>query len=130
MIARPNHSRPCLVLAHTEAVYAALCSRYFRRLGWEVHLVGTGLEARHLARVLDPNFVVLDVQLRDESGWLSCSKLVREQPGLKVVLVGTNLTPQNHRFAAFVGAAALVSQDEGVQALLDEIHVTALPAAG
>jgi DNA-binding NtrC family response regulator len=130
MSARPNRFRPRLVLAHTEAVYATLGSRCFRRLGWDVHLAGTAFDARHLVRILAPNVVVLDVRLPDESGWLSCSKLVREHPGLKVVLVGTNLTPENHRFAAFVGAAALVSQDEGVQALIDEIHDTALPAAG
>jgi CheY-like chemotaxis protein len=130
MIAPLSRLRPRLVLAHTEAVYAALASRYFRRLGWDVHLAGTGLEARHLVRVLAPDVVVLDVRLPDESGWLSCSKLVREHPGLKVVLVGTSVTPENHRFAAFVGAAALVSQDEGVQALIEEIHDTALPAAG
>jgi CheY-like chemotaxis protein len=133
MIALPNRTnrlRPRLVLAHAEAVYAALSSRHFRRLGWDVHLVGTALEARHLARVLAPNVVVLGVQLPDESGWLTCSKLVREHAELKVVLVGTSMTPENHRFAAFTGAAALVAQEEGIQALIDEIQDTALPAAG
>jgi CheY-like chemotaxis protein len=119
-----------VVLAHSEAVYAALAGRHLRRHGWEVHLVGTGLEARHLARVLAPAVIVLGARLPDESGWLTCNKLVRDYPGLKVVLVGAHPTPEQHRFAAFAGAAALVSQDEGVQALIDEVHDTALPAAG
>jgi CheY-like chemotaxis protein len=121
---------PRLVLAHSDSVYAALCTRRFRRLGWDVSLVGTGLEARHLVHVLRPDIVVLDVRLRDESGWLTCDKLVRAWPDLKVILVGTQVRSQGRRFAAFVGASALVAQEDGVQALVDEVHGTVLAAAG
>jgi DNA-binding response OmpR family regulator len=122
--------QPRLVLAHTDSVYAALSCRRFRRLGWDVSLVGTGLEARHLARVVRPDVVVLDVHLRDETGWLTCSKLVRECPGVKVILLGSDLRPESHRFALFVGASALVSQEDGIQALVDEVHGAVLAAAG
>jgi CheY-like chemotaxis protein len=121
---------PRILLAHSDSVYATLSCRRFRRLGWDVYLVGTALEARHLARILRPESVVLDVRLRDESGWLACDKLVRECPDQKVVLLTTNVGPESHRFAAFVGASALVPHEDGIQALVDEVHGAVLAAAG
>jgi DNA-binding response OmpR family regulator len=133
MIARtekPLSFRPRMVLAYADSAHAALSCRHFRRLGWEVHLASSGTEARRLARALAPAVVVLDTQLRDESGWLTCAKLVAERPGQKVVLVGVGLTPESYRFAHFVGAAALVNRDEGAAALVGEVRGTALSTAG
>jgi DNA-binding response OmpR family regulator len=122
---KPVEFRPRLVLAHTQIAYAALASRHFRRLGWDVYLTTTADEARRLARNLAPAAVVLDTDLPDESGWLVCDKLTRELPGIKVVLVSNRLTPKRARFAVFVGAAALVRQRDGVAALLQEVVGTA-----
>ena len=65
--------QPCLVLAHPDPVYAAVVSRAFRRLGWDVCPAGTGPEARRLAQLLQAQLVVLDTQLPDETGWLTCA---------------------------------------------------------
>jgi DNA-binding response OmpR family regulator len=133
MIAPPERLsslQPQLVFAHSDSAYAALSGRRFRRLGWEVHLASTAREAHRLADAVCPDIVVLDVSLRDESGWLTCDKLVRAHPEAKIILLGRDLRAQDHRFAEFVGATALVSRDDGIQALIDEVHGTVLAAAG
>jgi ActR/RegA family two-component response regulator len=122
--------RPRLVLAYADSLYAALSCRHFRRLGWEVHLASSGPEARRLAHSYYPTVVVLDTELRDESGWLTCDKLTREIPGQKVVLVGPDPGEANQSLAEFVGAAALVGRSAGVDTLVDEVLGSALPAVG
>src|SRR3954447_4782484 len=83
MIARtqkPMSFRPRLVLAYADSAHAALSCRHLRRQGWEVHLASSGFEARRLVRLLAPQVVVLDTDLREESGWLTCAKLKLENP--------------------------------------------------
>src|SRR5262249_51827815 len=119
--AKPFVNRPHLVLAHPNAGYAGSICRYYRRMGWETHLARSAQEARVLARELAPAVVVLSTDLPDESGWLTCDKLLHERPGQKVVLVTARSTPANRHFAQFVGAAALVQEEAGMQALAQEI---------
>lgn len=113
--------RPQLVLAHANAGYAKSVGRYYQRLGWETHLATSALEARRMVRELTPEVVVLGTDLPDESGWLTCDKLLDENPEQKIVLVTDQSTPANRRFANFVGATALVNEEGGVQALADEV---------
>jgi DNA-binding response OmpR family regulator len=122
--------RPCLVLAHADAGYAATAARAFRRRGWDVYLARTGPEARRLVRMLAADLVVLHTNLDGESGWLSCAKLVAERPLLEVVLVADAPTHLAHRFAAFAGADSLVDGRAGPAALVAEVEGTPLPAAG
>ena len=122
--------RPCLILAHADPVYAELTCRSFRRRGWDVYRAGTGPEARRLARMMQPELVLLDTDLPEESGWLTCDKLIREQPHARVILVGTATAPQDEQFAAFVGACALVNRAGSMTLLLEDACGAPLPAAG
>jgi DNA-binding response OmpR family regulator len=122
--------RPCLVLAHADPLYAALVRQIFLRLRWNVHLTSSGVEARELAAELSPCMVILDADLPDESGWLTCAKLTQEQPDLHVVLVADRIGRTSHAFAYYVGAAALVGRNDGLRALVNEARDVALPAAG
>jgi DNA-binding response OmpR family regulator len=121
--------RPCLILAHADAAYAGHAARAFRRLGWDVYVTRSGPETRRLARMLNPVVVVLQADLPEESGWLTCDKLVREQPFRKVVLVGVDFSAESESFAAFIGAAGVVNQADGVQALVDQVCDTPVHAA-
>jgi DNA-binding response OmpR family regulator len=112
---------PRLVVAHGDPVYAALVCHTFHQLGWEVFLAETGPDVRRLAREVQPQFVVLDALLPNESGWLTCDKLRLELPEARVVIVAVQPGFHEANFAVFVGAAALADQGDGVQALLDEI---------
>jgi DNA-binding response OmpR family regulator len=121
--------RRCLVLAYSDSRHAAACCRQLRRRGWEVHLTGSGAEARRLTTVLSPAVVVLDAALHDESGWLTCAKLRLDNPNQHVLLVCDKAGPEAERFAAFVGAA-LACRDQTLDALLEHIQGPALPTAG
>ena len=119
--------RPCLVFAHADEDYALRTCGSFRRLGWDVHCADNGVEARGLARMLAPNLVILDTQLADESGWLTCDKLTREMPRVKVLLVGSHPRNTNADLATFVGATALVDRLDGLLAILNEFAEKAIP---
>ena len=127
--ASPVH-RPSLLVAHADPAYAFAVARAFQRLGWDTYLARTGPETRRLARMLDADLVVLDADLPDESGWLTCAKLVHELPCVKVVLVANHLDAYQEQLADFVGATALVGRAAGVSALLAEVEGSSLPAAG
>jgi len=109
--------------------FAARASRQLRLLGWDVYLARTGAEARHLTEKLAPAVVVLDVGLADESGWLLCDKLNRDRSGRKVILIAAEPTPEYERLASFVGATALIWQQDGISALTNEVREAAMPAA-
>jgi CheY-like chemotaxis protein len=123
--------RTRIVLALANPVYASMAGRYFRRLGWDVVSVLRAVEVHRLSRQLRPSVIVLDIDLPDESGWLACDKIVRDNPEQKVVLVAPERTAVNQDFADFVGAAALVDEGDGVLALAEEVRgAVALHAAG
>src|ERR1700678_708212 len=119
-------SHPCLILAHTDAAYAAITSRTFRRLGWDVYPARTGPEARRLSRMLRPNLVVLQVDLPDESGWLTCAKFNAEAPELTILLVARDPDLGEEEFAEFVGAEGLVPLEAGPGGLLARIPQVAV----
>jgi len=121
---------PCLVLAHADIGFAARVSRQFRLLGWDVYLARTGAEVHRLTQKLAPAVVVLDIDLADESGWLLCDKLSRQEPAPKVVLIGARQTPEQERLASFVGATALIPQRDCISVLVNEVLGAAMPAAG
>jgi CheY-like chemotaxis protein len=119
-----------MVLAYSDSARAALNSRQFRRLGWEVHLACSGPEARRLVYALRPQVVLLDVDLRDESGWLTCAKLTLCGAAPRVILVGDEITSRERDFAEFVGAAAIVRSDAGLPALIEAVQEAVVAAAG
>jgi DNA-binding response OmpR family regulator len=120
--------RPCLVLAHPDAVYATETCRRFRRQGWDVYQTHGGPEARRLARMLEPHLVVLGVDLDGESGFLTCAKLKRELPAVKVILVSEDAGPRSCSMAVFVGAT-LVRRQDCVASLVAAPPKPPMPAA-
>ena len=110
--------RPCLILAVKGFACAAETSLRLRRLGWDIYQARGGPEVRRLARMLDPDMVVLDTDLEDESGWLTCAKLKQDRPTSEVILVTSEEGSRNHSLAEFVGASALVSRQHNLVALL------------
>lgn len=120
---------PCLILAHPHAGPQALLARGFRRLGWDVYLARSGPEARRLAQLLAADMVILHVDLPEESGWLTCDKLVREQPLTSVVLISDDLSPRNQDLAGFVGARALVDRAESMVPLVEDLSLSVSDAS-
>ncbi len=110
--------RPCLIMVHGDDAYTAETCRRFRRQGWDVYEAADGPQARRLARMMEPELVVLEAERIEESGWLTCAKLTRERPGCKVILVSDDAGPSNHRMALFSGAAALARREDCLPAIV------------
>ena len=125
----PVAARPCMLVVHNEPSQPGVLGRAFRRLGWDVYHARNGAEARRLARMLEPELLVMATDLEEESGWLTCEKLTRELPDVRVVLADAVPDARRAKLAAFVGAAALLPRD-GLATLLECDPEPALPAAG
>jgi DNA-binding response OmpR family regulator len=110
MVLSPKHHVPRVVIGHCDPAYAALLGEQLAGVGWESVAVDSAAKARALARSTRTVALLLDVALPDESGWLTCEKVIRERPELCVVLIGKDTQPEQRRFASFVGARALVRQ--------------------
>jgi ActR/RegA family two-component response regulator len=121
--------RPCLVLAHADSAWVSDAARHFRRQGWDVYPTQGGPAARRLARMLEPEMVVLDVDLAEESGWLTCAKLMQERPDGKVILLCEDTSTRKSDMAAFAGAVALMHRQECLLSLPRPTAVPSLPAA-
>lgn len=88
-----------------------------QRLGWEVSTPAAAADLRRLAERGRVAAVVLPATGGAESGMLTCAKLTRINPRLRVVLVGPD-DDGTERFARFVGAAAYVRAGATVGELL------------
>jgi DNA-binding response OmpR family regulator len=106
--------RPCVVLAQPSEDGTAT---RLRRLGWDTYQAGDGPEARRLARMLEAELVVIDVNLPEESGWLTSAKLSQERPSQRIILLGES-SERNQERASFVGASAIVPSDDALAALV------------
>jgi ActR/RegA family two-component response regulator len=124
-----KHNRPRLLLGYADSAHASQCARYFRRQGWEVHLIPSGVDTRRLALENAPRLVILDTELPDESGWLTAAKILLDRPEQKIFLVGPERTASNERFASFLGAAGYLARDESPMALAEEVLGNLMPAS-
>lgn len=113
----PRRDRPRLLLAYTDSAHASRCVRYFRRLGWEVHMVASGALVQRLAGELMPQVIVLDVELPDESGWLSAAKIAIIPPEQRIILLAGHVNQQLRERAQSLGVAGIVCRADGPEAL-------------
>lgn len=84
----------------------------FRHFGWDVYTAATGDNFYLALGKLRPQVVVFSEGAGDESGYLACVKVLQTQPQLKVVVVGTERTPQRERLARFVGGVFATPTDD------------------
>jgi DNA-binding response OmpR family regulator len=97
---------------------AADATDLLSQAGWRVYRASDCDGLRRLAWRALPEVVVLPALGFDESGWLTCVKLLRASPRLRVILIGT---PDDQDYARFVGATALVSDHVSAVELVDLI---------
>jgi DNA-binding response OmpR family regulator len=79
-----------------------------RRTGWRVYPLSDANALRRLTCRMTPDVVVLPAAGSDESGWLTCAKLLRANPRLRVIVVGEQ-SPETAQMARFVGAEMISS---------------------
>jgi hypothetical protein len=112
------------ILALPESPFLTATIDRLRRAGWRVYRASTIDAARGLAKRLNPEVVVLRADGADESGWLTCAKLLEAMPGLRVIVVGKP-TSDDTEFARFIGAT-LVPGDATSEELADHFEGAAL----
>jgi CheY-like chemotaxis protein len=124
---RIKKRRSDLVLALNDPARRDALCRLLRERGWNVHVAGSGPEARRLARRASSSIVILDTQLPEESGWLTCAKIAladTAQRVPRVILVQHGEDAAGEQRAQAVGAAALV---DGDVALIEELELQGAP---
>ena len=101
-------SRLSVLLVDDEAeVLAAMCT-YLHQLGWSVRGVATGNQAEHaLAEGFEPDVMVVDYRLREETGLEVIERLRRRRPALPAVIVTGETAPSRFREFSTVAARIL-----------------------
>ena len=122
--------RQRVVLGLDDTDFSAWQTRRLRGLGWIAYPTQSGEQARRLCRQHSPQVVVLDTGLEDQSGWLVCEKVLRDDPTLKVILLASQSERDGEAFAEFVGPSKLIRQTQGPQAVIDEIVGTTSAVVG
>lgn len=118
-----------LIVAHADSRYRADITRRLRLRGMDVFTTSSASAVHALAHEYRPGLILLDTELKDESGPLTCAKLKISYPDCKVMLVGKQLSGEAIRLARFVGADEYVSQSEGLDTLIRRVCKQAVPTA-
>jgi DNA-binding response OmpR family regulator len=117
-----------LLLVHRDAGYRKEVLPRLQARGVDVTPAGTAEATHALAAEIRPHLVILDADLPDQSGALTCAKLKISHPSVRVILVGRHWNGEQARLARLVGADAYVSQSEGPAALLRHAFGRSVPA--
>jgi DNA-binding response OmpR family regulator len=121
LLQEPRRSQPGFVLAHADAGYRARAASYLWRLGLDFASVGSAQDLHEIAQAVTLPLVVLDTDLPDESGYLTCAKIKRSRPDCRVLLLGHPAASENYRLAQFVGAEVLLDRHAMLPLLGDRI---------
>ena len=108
---------PRLVLGVGAGPLAKAVEAHFHGLGWDVCRAETAADAGKLAARKRAAAVVLAADALPESGLLSCTKLILQRPGCRVVLVGP-ACGRLSRYAKLAGAASYLPDGVGAAAVV------------
>ena len=121
----PPSSGSRLIVSHVDDGFIARVCRHFQEMGWDVYPADSAEEVRRRAAGSPASVVILPTEYPNESGWLTCAKLVREHPQHRVILVGSYTTPTLQRYTSFVGGTALLGLDSSMRSLVAEVYAAA-----
>src|SRR3954469_14053416 len=115
-----------VILGLPHSTFADDAADRLRRSGWRVYRATDCAGSRRLAWQAVPEVVVLPADGFDESGWLTCAKLLRASPRLRVILVGP---AGEQAYARFVGAEALLPASATGEDLTDCVEGSVVETA-
>lgn len=105
-----RRTAPKLVIGLIHGELARGLELHFKAAGWRVCSADTAAELRDKALGSRAAAIVLPVSAcGGESGYLTCAKLIRSLPNVRVVMVGPD-SKRHARFAQFAGAAAYLPE--------------------
>jgi len=120
MKAARNIIERSVVIALPESTVTVEAAKRLSHSGWQVYRAATSDSLRRLTCRMAPEVVVLPADGLDESGWLTCAKLMRAIPHLRVIVVGEP-SDEATDIARFTGAEALVPTDVTAEELGDRV---------
>jgi hypothetical protein len=91
---------------------APVIERYFQERGWKVQAAASGAQARQFVRECCEPVVLLAEESNEESGWLTCWKVLSDQPNARVCVIGPRPAEEGARLAKLVKAAAYIPESE------------------
>ncbi len=114
-----------MVMCLGDLPLSAVIQRYFQERGWKVHLAASGSEVRSLVRECGASVALLaEEPPMQESGWLTCWKLLNESPKTRVVVLGSSHAERGARWAAAIGAVAYLRASEPASAIFRTLHAS------
>ena len=120
---RDNHSVRFLVVDDSAAVRRSLATLVDAQQRLEV--VGTaenGREAIDKVEELDPDVVLMDVQMPEMNGIDATATIRDRHPEVQIVVVTTHDSPHVRAACERAGAEGFVTKSEGGQHILNEIR--------
>lgn len=109
--------RPRMVFAYVDSVHAAQCGRFFRRQGWEVHLVADGSQVHRLVEYVGACIVVVDTELIKDADLQIWRQWLQDRSGIKLILLAQNSTTESRRLQEAFSATALFVREDAVESL-------------
>ena len=112
-----------MVLCLGSLPHAAVIERYFQERGWRVLAANSGAEVRLLIRKYSETVVLLTEESAEESGWVTCWKVLSDRPKTQVCVIGPAPCGRRARLAELVKATAYIPETEsaaGIAQILKE----------
>jgi two-component system chemotaxis response regulator CheB len=113
-----------VLVVDDSAVTLQTVSNFLRRQA-AVEVVGTaqdGAEAVELAKKLQPDLVLMDVQMPGMNGLEATAEILRQQPGIRVVMITVNDTPELRQAAKETGAYQFIPKPQLWRTLPDMLR--------
>jgi DNA-binding response OmpR family regulator len=102
-----------------------LISRVLQRAGFQTIPVENGADVVSIARAERPDVILLDVQMEDQDGFVTCRQL-KGDPSLAatpVVFLSGRLDPQDQATGQELGAAGFLRKSADTRELISRVKV-------
>src|SRR5262245_4719698 len=109
--------RTRIVFAYVDSAHAVKCGRFFRRQGWEVHLVAGGSRLYQFLQTLSPSVLVIDSVLVQNNDCEATRKWRRDQHTIKVILLARERNATTERLLGAWNAGVVFLRDEPIESL-------------
>ena len=117
----PTH----VLVVDDDADIVEFVTTFLKSSGYRVTCAYDGEDALQKTREHLPQFVLLDLNIPIQDGWLVCSKLKLVKSAPKIVFITGETRPDLEQFAEFVHADAVLRKPFGVEDIkrvIDELY--------
>ena len=114
--------KPTVLLAEDDPEVSLLACMFLKQYNFDVKTTDSGVAALHLARCLNPDIVVLDINLPGMNGLEICRQLKADPKTCAIPVVFCSGEGHLAGQALALGAAAFLGKPQGVLQLADCLY--------